>query len=140
MGIIDTIIYISIAIMYNLFVHNLASISYKDSQYEEKHQNTIIMLILFGGIGILISKMIDNKNKKNNSLVSKGLYYGSILLLLTALVANWESIMEEMKLFIIGGVFGCLLWYGYNRENDLNEKMEKDKQINEKILNELVNE
>lgn len=139
MGLFDIILYVSIAIMYNLFVHTLASISYKDSQYDEKHQNTIVMLILFGGIGILVSKIMDDKNKKyKNSFVSKGLYYGGILLILTALFANWESIVEEMKLFIVGGVFGCLIWYGYQRETSINEKIEEDRKINEEILSELV--
>ena len=141
MGFIDIILYVSIAIMYNLFVHNLASISYKDLQYEEKHQNTVVMLVLFGGIGILISKIMDDKNKKyKNSFVSKGLYYGGILLILTSLFANWESIAEEMKLFVVAGVFGCLIWYGYRRETSIEKQKEEEGKINEEILSELVKE
>ena len=140
-GFVDIIIYVSIAIIYNFFVHNLASISYKDLQYEEKHQNTIVMLVLFGGIGILISKIMDDKNKKyKNSVVSKGLYYGGILLILTSLFANWDSIAQELKLFGVAGVLGCLVWYGYNRETTENKKKEEDRKINEEILSELVND
>jgi len=127
--------------MYNLFIHNLASISYKDLQYEEKHQNTIVMLVLFGGIGILISKIMDDKNKKyKNSFVSKGLYYGGILLIITAVFANWESIAEEMKLFVLAGSLGLLVWYSHRRETNIIKKKEEDGKLNEEILNELVKE
>jgi len=115
MHIIDIILCIGIIIMYNLFVHNLASLSYKDLQYDEKHQNTIIMLILFGGIGIILSRMINNKFKKKKYLIN-GLYYGSILLIITALFANWEIIAEEMKLIFIVAVLGFIIWYGNERE------------------------
>ena len=141
MGIVDIVLYVSIAIMYNFFVHTLASISYKDLQYEEKHQNTVVMLVLFGGIGILISKIIDDKNKKyKNSFVSKGLYYGGILLILTSLFANWESIAEESKLFVVAGALGCLIWYGYHRETTIEKKKEEDGKINEEIISKLVDE
>ena len=62
MGFFDTALIISIAIMYNLLVHNLASLSYRELQYEEKHANTIVMLILFGGIGILVAKVLRERN------------------------------------------------------------------------------
>lgn len=144
MGFVDTILYISIAIMYNLFVHNLASLSYKDLQYEEKHQNTIVMIILFGGIGILISKIMNDKYKKyKNSFVSKGLYYGGIILLFTALFANWETIAEEMKLLFFAGALALLVWYGYKRENGIDKvkkKKEEDAKINEEVISEIVND
>ncbi|QKF94186.1 hypothetical protein QKU48_gp0728 [Fadolivirus algeromassiliense] len=144
MGFVDIILYVSIAIMYNLFVHNLASLSYKDLQYEEKHQNTIVMVILFGGIGILISKIMNDKHKKyKNSFVSKGLYYGGILLLTTALFANWETIAEEMKLLFFAGGLGLLIWYGYRRENTIDivkKKKELDAKLNEEVISEVIND
>jgi uncharacterized membrane protein len=127
--------------MYNLFVHNLASVSYKDNQYEEKHQNTIIMLILFGGIGILISKIMDDKNKDlKNSFVSKGFYYGGIILIVTSIFANWESITEELKLFVVAGILGFLIWYGYNREKSLKNRKIQEGKINEEIISNLVDD
>lgn len=119
MAIIDIIIYVSIALAYNLFVHNLACTAYKDYQYDDKHQNTIIMIVLFGAIGIIVGKMMEKNVKKKNkqSNVAKGLYYGGILLLITAFVANWDAIVEENKMFFAGAVLACLIWYGYQREN-----------------------
>lgn len=139
MSILDVTLYVSIAILYNLFVHSLASISYKDLQYNDKHQNTIIMLILFGAIGILISKIIEKNNKKKKQgYVSKGLFYGGILLILTALFANWDSIIGELRLFMLAGALVILIWYGHNREKKQLQKEEDDEKINEEILTDLV--
>ena len=127
--------------MYNLLVHSLASLSYKELQYEEKHSNTIVMLILFGGIGILISKVLQERHKDlNNSFVSTGLYYGGVLLIVTAIFANWENISEEIKLFSIAGILGGLIWYGYKRDKSIMKKKQEESKINEEIINELVPE
>lgn len=141
MGFIDTALIISIAISYNLLIHMIASLSYRDLQFEEKNMNTIVLLILFGGIGILISKVLVDKNKElSDSYVSKGLYYGGILLILTAIFANWENIAEEVKLLAIAGIFGGLIWYGYNRDKNIIKKKQEEAKINEEILDELVPE
>lgn len=134
MSLVDVITYVSIALMYNLFAHSLASITYKDLQFEAKYENTVAMLVLLGGIGIMMSKIISDKLYKK-SVVSKGLFYGGILLLLTVLMANWQTIAEEMKLFMIAGLLAILIWYGYNRE-----KKELDGDMNEKILDDLVDD
>lgn len=139
MSILDVTLYISIAILYNLFVHNLASISYKDLQYNEKHQNTIVMLILFGAIAIIVSKIIEKNNKKKKQgYVSRGLFYGGILLILTALFANWDAIISELRLFMLAGALILIIWYGHNREKKQLKKEEEDEKINEEILTDLV--
>lgn len=98
---------LAVLITYNLFAHTLASVTYKDLQYEEKNQSTVIMLLIIGIIGIVVSKFISNK------VVSNGIFYGSIILLLTAIVANWENIASEARLFIMGGLFILIVWYSY---------------------------
>ena len=139
MGLVDISIYVGIALLYNLLIHNLASMSYKDLQYDEKHQNTIIMLIMFGGIGILVSKIINEKRiKYKNKYVSKGLYYGGILLIVTALFTNWESVEDEMKLLFVAGLFGFLIWFGQKREDSIEEKKKEEGKINEEIITEIV--
>jgi len=114
---IDIFIYASIAILYNLFVHNLASMTYKDLQYDEKHNSTIIMLIIFGAIGVFVSKAINKHKKYDNKYAKNGLYYGGILLILTALLTNWSDIGGEFRLFGVGIIFGLLIWYSYKIDN-----------------------
>lgn len=109
----DILIYTSIAITYNLFVHNLASITYQDSQYEEKHDSTIIMLIIFGAIAIIVSRVINKNKEYNNKYAKNGLYYGGILLITTALLTNWSDIGGELRLLGAGLVLGLLIWYSY---------------------------
>lgn len=139
MGLVDILIYGGIALMYNLLIHNVASLSYKDLQYDEKHQNTIIMLILFGGIGILVSKIItEQRIKYKNKYVSKGLYYGGFLLILTALFTNWEAVEDEMKLIFVTAIFGILIWYGQKRDENNEKIKEEDGKKNEEIITELV--
>lgn len=139
MGFFDIVLYISVALLYNLLIHNLASISYRDLPYNDKLANSTIMLILFGGIGILVSKLINERNKElKDSFVSKGLYWGGILLILTAIFANWDKITEEIKLLSIAGLLGGIIWYGYKRNKTILKKKEEEGKLNEEIINELV--
>jgi Ca2+/Na+ antiporter len=145
MGLIDITLYLSIAIIYNLFVHNLASMSYKDLQYEDKQDKTIVMLIIFGIIGIAFSKLvIDKNNKYKNSIVSQGLYFGGILLILTAIFTNWQSLTEELKLLLISVVFGLIVWYSYNytqsSEKQNKKRIIQKRKVNEKAKEEIIND
>lgn len=127
----DIVLYVSIAFVYNLFIHNLASISYKNLQYNEKHECTIVMLVIFGVLGVVISKFVIESNKKyKNSVVSNGLKYGGILLLITAMFANWDNIAGEMKLLMMGGILGYLIWYSYKRD-DTEESYNDENNVND---------
>lgn len=123
----DVIIYALIAIVYNIFAHNFANTIYQDYQYNEKCQNTLIMIVVFGCAGILISKVVESKNDNKKTNISKGLFYGGCLLLLTAFIANWDSIIEESKMFITSGLLLGLLWYAYVRDTqqNANKKLKK---------------
>lgn len=139
MAAFDIVLYISVALLYNLLIHNIASLTYKDLPYNEKVANITIMLILFGGIGILLSKLINERNKElKDSFVSKGLFWGGVLLIITAIFANWNKINEEVKLLSIAGLFGGLIWYGYKRNKDALKKKEEEGKLNAEIINELV--
>ena len=125
--------------MYNLTIHSIAAASYKDLPFAEKNTNSSVLLILFGGIGILVAKILKEKNKElEDSSVGKGLYYGGILLILTSIFANWENIAEELKLLAVAGILGGLIWYGYKKDKTKIQKKKIESKINEEILNELV--
>ncbi len=111
----DIVIYSSIAIVYNLFVHNLTSIMYQDLQYDEKYSNTLIMILTFGILGMMMPKLLERYEKYNNKNVAKGLYYGGILLVLTAVVGLWSDLGNENRVFVFGLLLGVLIWWGYKR-------------------------
>jgi hypothetical protein len=130
MKLFDALIYLSIAIMYNLFVHNLASITYQDLQYEEKYNNSLIMIMVFGAFGIVASKILSKNKKYDNKYVNNGLYYGGILLMLSILVANWSDVSDELRLIMVASLFGVLIWYCYkidkkNSKIDVNKDTDK---------------
>lgn len=141
MGFMDIILSGGIAIMFNLFVHNLASMTYRDLQYDEKNYNTIIMIILFGGFGILIAKLLHEKYKQyDNPYVTNGLFYGGIILIFTSLFANWDMIAQEMRFILVTAIFSVLVWYGYKRNTAIEEKKEEEGKLNEAVITKLINE
>lgn len=123
MSAFDIFIYTSIALLYNLFVHNLASITYEDLQYDEKHDNTIIMLVIFGITGLIVSRCINNNKKYNNKYATNGLYYGGVALLVTALLSNWSDIGNEIRVVGFSLLLGLLIWYTYKIDD--NDKIKK---------------
>lgn len=115
---IDIIIIATIAILYNLFIHIFASLQYKDLQYQDKKKKITIILVIAGILAIIISKILDHM--KIGKLISKGLFWGGILLIITAIIANWNTkyISENFKLIIIAIIFLILVWYGLRRDKN----------------------
>jgi len=103
--------------MYNLFVHTLSGLLYKNMQFDAKKENTTILLIFFGLMGIVSYKILDATYGSSMSTLANGLYYGGILLLLTVLIDNWQIMNEESHFIIISVCFGFLVWYAYNYQN-----------------------
>lgn len=115
MGFTDLLIYVSIAIVYNLFVHNLASLMFQDQQFDDKQNNTTIMLLVFGFGGIMAPYLMKKFKKYKNKHVSKGLKWGGLLMILTALFVNWDDFGNELRLACFGLLFAGLVWYCYTK-------------------------
>jgi len=114
MEVFDIFLYLLIAIFLNLFVHTFANWSYKDLNLDEKIKKTTSLLVITGIICVSVS--IFFKDKKE--IISRGLKYGGSALVLTAMVANWEDVRQELKLFVFGSSFLYVLIYSYNKDND----------------------
>lgn len=145
MNFTDISLVAAIAIVYNIFVHHVASIASKDMQYDDKYNQTVVIVVVFGGLGILLSKIMEKENEKKKgkseyNYIINGLYYGGILLMLTAIFVNWGSMVDEMQLFLIGAVLVGLVWYSYGKGKTVQEKKDVDGKINEKIIDELADE
>lgn len=108
MNFIDKVIYVLIAFFYNIFVHFLVSIMYKDTAFNDKNIKSVQMLFLFGVAGIILGRYVIK-----NYIVKRGLLYGGTALLITAVFANWHNLLEESKLVILGFIFVSLVWFAY---------------------------
>lgn len=112
MKLLDLTVISSIAILYNLFIHHLVSIMFKDLDYETKINRGKIFLLIAGIAGTVIAKLVLKPTKDNkDSVVSKGFYYGGLILVITPLFLSWSTTTDDIKLIIVGLSLGGLVWY-----------------------------
>jgi len=134
MSLLDISVYTTIAISYNIFVHHLATTIYKNLPYNEKYNKSLIFIFVAGLIGIVVSKLILSHNDEyKKSVVSMGLGIGGILLIITAILTNWNDLTDEIRLFISASLFCTLVYYFYNYYDRSNKS-----KINTKVT-EIVN-
>jgi len=133
MKIADIVLIGSIAIVFNFFIHSLASVTFKDLQFNERNTKTITMIIFFGIMALVITQFIIDRHKQyNNSIVSKGFKLGGLLLIFTALFANWNSVQDELKLFLMGAALATIIWYCYR--SDVSVPQVSNEQIIDEVL------
>lgn len=113
MGILDTIVTVSIVIVYNLFTHMVMTSLFKGKPYKMRNANTITGLFVTGIVGLVLANLF----LKNNDVLKKGLNIGGIMLILTAGIANWNNINEDIKIFLTGATFMALVWLSYKQTN-----------------------
>jgi len=105
-----------------MFFHRLANILYTDLVYEERYNNTIAFLFLIGIMGMVLGKIIDSKLQKySNIIVSKGIFMGGCLLILSVVINNWHYMEEVSKLLALGGIFGICIMYAYKNNLTINK-------------------
>lgn len=125
MGFVDLSVYITIAICYNLVIHQLTTIIYKDLPYDEKYNKGLTFIFIAGILGIVVSRLIIKNNaNKRDQVISTGLALGGLLLILTSIFVNWNEMTEDIKLYLTAGTFCILIWYLYNYydKDDLDHK------------------
>jgi len=115
----DAVIYIPLALIFNLFAHKVTSVLYRDLDYDEKLHRSVVLLFIIGVAAIVISKILLKQKT-----IKKGMNIGGILLVITSLYANWENMTEEFKLIIFTMMFGTLLYYAH-RKNSNKESVER---------------
>jgi multisubunit Na+/H+ antiporter MnhB subunit len=112
MDILNKVVFIAIAIFYNLLVHHITSSMYQELPYEEKLSKTVVFLFMAGIGAIVISLLILRDDQKfSDSVVSKGLALGGSLLIVTSIFANWENISDEARISLSAITFGGLIYY-----------------------------
>ncbi len=105
-GLIGLIYYLIICqISNNLFLINKTPKSVQDS----------ILFLYFGGlIGLFFGyNIFSNKSTFQNSALKIGLYFGSSILILNAMIVNWDVMNHQTRLLLLGINFGLLIYYSY---------------------------
>jgi uncharacterized membrane protein len=117
MGMLNLTVSTVIAIFYNLFVHHLTSMLFKNDAYQDKINKSITFLLISGIIGVVMSKTIFEKNDpksdkaKETYVVSNGLWLGGILLIITSIFVNWQDLSDEIKLIMVFVTLVSLIYY-----------------------------
>lgn len=131
MGLLNITVSTSIAILYNVFVHHMTSIMLKDATYEEKINKSVIFILIAGIMGVVMSNLLfDTKDKKGTSVISNGLWLGGILLIITAIFVNWQTLSDDIKLIMIGITLLALIYYS-KRSLESEDYYENIKEIDD---------
>jgi hypothetical protein len=130
MKFLDLCVYIIIALCYNLFVHQVTSMLYKNYTYEEKYNKSITFIFIAGILGIVIAKLMVTKY-----VVNMGLTLGGGLLILTSIIVNWDNMTDDLKLCMSAVGFGAILWYFNNYYDNTNTQNTKIKKTKSNIVN-----
>lgn len=124
MGFMDLCVYVIIAVCYNLFIHQVTSMLYKDCTYDEKYKKSLTFLFIAGLAAIIVAKSSIKKQ-----IVSIGLTLGGAILILTSIIVNWKNMTDEIKLCMSAVGFGIVIWYFY---------FYYDKPVNKNTINKLI--
>jgi hypothetical protein len=110
-----------IGIIYYLIICQLSNNIFLENKSMMAIQRSIFFIYFGGLLGLFIGSKID---RKSNSALKIGLYFGSPLLLFNSLIINWEHMNSDTKLILLGINMGLLVWYSYYKLND-NKKTKK---------------
>lgn len=103
-----------VALIYNMFFHQLANTFYKELPVEQKYANSVIMLAIIGIVGLVIN--IKYASGLTSKEVSRGINLGSFLLLLSATINGWNVMNDLTRLVAIAAILGLLIKYGSDKK------------------------
>jgi hypothetical protein len=107
--IIKYFVYGIISLIYNLLFYQISKFNYNNVELENNGDKQFTTLIVGATVGLILSKILYEKNTKiNNDTLSNGLYIGSILMCIFAIGDHWYDMSNEIKIFIL---FVSLVWF-----------------------------
>lgn len=134
MGLFDITVYGSIALIYNLFIHQLTSTVYKNYSYDEKMSYSVYTILIAGIIALVLSKIMAKNKKYTESVVAMGLGLGGSLLIFTSILVKWEGVTDGVKVALTGLAFVTIIYlcYKYIDKKRINETYKlTDEEIND---------
>ena len=104
--IFEALVYIILAIVFNYFTFQLIDTLFSNLQYEERKDKKFITLLITGVIGMVLSKILKDKdNYYYNNVVSNGFYLGGLFMIFIASTSHWYEMNKELRTFISGIFF-----------------------------------
>ena len=123
---IDLLVSIPIGIMYNMTIHKTGDIFSDNVDYNYKVQRNLLISFCGGIVGLMIAMFVFGQNSRfKNRSIRYGLYFGSILLLMHAIMYNWETLENNSKFVIMIISLFALILYVYNNFTETEEKSRK---------------
>tara|TARA_S200000501_G_C20635196_1_gene660741 strand:+ start:142 stop:531 length:390 start_codon:yes stop_codon:yes gene_type:complete len=123
--IIELILYILIGLLYNYLIYLGTETAYSNLDYTNKENKKFVTLIIFAILAISLSYIVnDKRHKYYNKTVSKGIYFGGILMVLISITSHWYDMSKTIKTFIIAILFYILIKYSYSK-NKVKKKKKK---------------
>ena len=108
-NIYEAVLYIPIAILYNMFFHKLSPIIFSHDSFVDRYNKTIILLFIMGTLAIVLNRLMI----PNNEIVRTGIGLGGLLLIGSGVFNNWNQMKDSIKLLVIGILFVALVSRSY---------------------------
>lgn len=111
MTLFDNTISTLIAIIYNMFVHYTISGTTKELPYQDKVTKSTIAILVAGVLSIIFAKKIeDNDRDITKQVLSRGMWYGGLLLIVTPIVAGMSGTTFELQIITLMLALGGIIW------------------------------
>lgn len=116
----------AISILYSIFVQQFVKTSLFSSK--SKVTDIITFLILCSLFGIVLSGMLE----EYNNLISKGVLFGSYILIIDTIWSNWDAMDKHLKLCVTGMCLFKLAQYAKSVDSDNDANKDKKDNKNKK--------
>lgn len=136
MAIKNGLMTIAVATVYLLFFEKFADVSFKGQPRCQRNSNRFVLLFVCGIFGLVASrKYFDHRNP--NPVLKNGISLGGLLMALKITVSYWSQMNDQMKLAVIGFLFGGLFLHNYLRRDSKpqetnDQKVEKSSEVRDK--------
>lgn len=117
---IDYGLYIIIPVIYNLIIHVLASTLTQNMPYKERYSNSLTLIIVAGLLALVIYNMYydEEEGTQLENVIYQSLGLGGILLIITAILIDWQQLGDVMQVIIISTAFIMLFYFHYKKKMD----------------------
>ena len=111
MSTFDNTVAVIVAVIYNIFAHYVVSCTTTNMPHKDKLQKATMALLFIGFVAIFISKKLEDSSRDlDKQVLSRGLWYGGLLLVLTPIVSTLEDTTLDIQLVALVIILGGIIW------------------------------